>query len=115
MNLEGLYEKISAQQGEEGTPQFQIGEQLKEIAAESDHTANLILQDIDKEGMGLEDLDEHFAEYAEKHKGKANRYCITPKVADRLIRKFYGLPERDATPAPVEKKPSGLLDLESFL
>ena len=115
MNLEELFAKIAAQQGEEGSVTFMLGEQLKEIAAESDHTANLILQDIDKECMGLEDLDEHFAEYAEKHKGKANRYCITPKVADTLIRDFYGLPERDATPAPVDEKPSGLLDLEIFL
>lgn len=117
-NLAGLIAKIEAQQkGKEGMPEFGIGEQLKDIARAEPASAELIDQDLDKEGMGLEDVAEEFEDYAEDlhKKKKGSCICITPQVAEGLIRKFYGLPERDATPAPVEEKPSGLLDLESFL
>lgn len=117
-NLAILIAKIEAQQkGKEGMPEFGIGEQLKDIARAEPASAELIDQDLDKEGMGLEDVAEEFEDYADEmhKKKKGSCICITPQVAEDLIRKFYGLPEREADPAPVEEKPSGLLDLESFL
>lgn len=115
MILEELFAKIAAQQGEEGTPQFNIGEQLKDIARAEPASAELIDQDLDKEGMGLKDLAKEFEDYADElhKKKKGSCICITPKVADGLIRKFYGLPERGAEPS--EDKTEGYLDLSSFI
>ena len=117
-NLAGLIAKIEAQQkGKEGMPEFGIGEQLKDIARAEPASAELIDQDLGKEGMGLCDVAKEFKKHSdsEHKKLKGSCFCITPMVAEDLIRKFYGLPERDAAPAPVEEKPVGLLDLESFL
>lgn len=117
-NLAVLNAKIEAQQkGKEGTAEFNIGEQLKDIARSEPASAELIDLDLDKEGMGLCDVAKEFKKYAdsEHKKLKGSCFCITPMVADGLIRKFYGLPEKDTAPAPVEEKPVGLLDLESFL
>lgn len=117
-NLAALLAKIEARQkGKEGMPEFGIGEQLKDIARAEPASAELIDQDLDKDEMSLEAVAEEFKNYADElHKEKKGScICITPQEAEDLIRKFYGLPERKATPAPEEKQPAGLLDLESFL
>ena len=118
-NLAGLIAKIEAQQkGKEGMPEFGIGEQLKDIARAEAASAELIEQDLDKEGMGLEDLAKEFKDYADElhKKKKGSCVCITPQEAEGLIRKFYGLPEREAAPAPVDENPSaGFIDLGSFI
>lgn len=118
-NLATLIAKIEAQQKEEeGTPGFNIGEQLKDIARAEPASAELIDQDIEKEGMGLPDVADAFKKYADaEHKKKKDScICITPIVAEGLIRKFYGLPKKeDALQDQPEEDPEGFLDLESFL
>ena len=118
-NLAALIAKIEAQQkGKEGTPEFNIGEQLKDIAGAEPASAELIDQDIEKEGMGLSDLADAFKKYAdaEHKKKKGSCICITPIVAEGLIRKFYGLPKKeDALQDQPEEENEGFLDLGSFL
>ena len=117
-NLAELIAKIEAQQkGKEGLPEYNIGEQLKDIARAEPASAELIDQDLDKEGMGLEDVAKAFQKYADEENQKSNSKCacITPLAAEGLIRKFYGLPDRVAAPAVEESREENLLDLSDFI
>ncbi len=121
-NLAGVIAKIEAQQkGKEETPAFNIGEQLKEIARAEPAAAEILDQDLEKEGMGLEGVADAFEDYAdeqfEKQK-KSSCICITPIVADGLIREFYGLAKREE-PAKQEEialdAPADQIDLSAFI
>ena len=115
-NLEELIAKIEAKQkGKEGMPEFGIGEQLKDIARAEPASAELLDQDLDKEEMSLETVAKKFQKYADENRKKQKVFCITPITAENLLREFYGLPERDAALTPAEEKPSGFIDLSSFL
>lgn len=105
------------QKGKEGLPEYNIGEQLKDIARAEPASAELIDQDLDKEGMALSDVAKAFQKYAdeENKKSKSKCVCITPLAAEGLIRKFYGLPERVAAPAVEESREENLLDLSDFI
>ena len=105
------------QKGKEGLPEYNIGEQLKDIARAEPASAELIDQDLDKEGMALADVAKAFQKYAdeENKKSKSKCVCITPLVAEGLIRKFYGLPDRGAVPAVEKSKEENLLDLSDFI
>lgn len=113
--MEKLHQMIEAQQkGQENTPAWMIGEQLKEIAAREPASAELLEQDLANEAMSLKAAAKKLQEYADKHHGSARAFCITPKVAEGILRDFYGLPkagEAPAAPAPEE----GYIDLSSFL
>jgi len=115
-----LYELIAEQQkGHENEPIFMIGEQLKEIAEKEPASAELIEKDLLVYGMGLKDVAKRFEEYAGKNRKGARCFCITPKVAEKIIREFYGLPSMEEktdksseAPKPVE---TNYIDLSSFL
>ena len=113
-----LYDLIAEQQrGHEDEPRFMIGEQLKEIAERETRSAEILEQDLEIKEMSLEGAEKHFQAYSDKQSGKKGTFCITPKVAERLLREFYGLPipEENA----LEKKEAGssveYIDLSSFL
>ena len=113
-----LYDLIAEQQkGHENEPRFMIGEQLKEIAEREPLSAELLERDLEIEEMNLEAAEKHFQEYADKNHGKAKAFCITPKVAERLLREFYGLPipEENAPEKKEADSSAGYIDLSSFL
>ena len=113
-----LYDLIAEQQkGHENKPRFMIGEQLKEIAEREPISAELLERDLEIEEMNLEAAEKHFQEYADKNHGKAKAFCITPKVAERLLREFYGLPipEENAPEKKEADSSAGYIDLSSFL
>ena len=113
-----LYDLIAEQQkGHETEPRFMIGEQLKEIAEREPLSAELLERDLEIEEMNLEAAEKHFQEHADRNHGKAKAFCITPKVAERLLREFYGLPIPEES-APEKKEAdssAGYIDLSSFL
>ena len=112
-----LVELIEKQQaGKENTDVFMVGEQLKDIGSESEHNAEILLQDLQIKGMGLVDAAARLKKYSDDNKGQAKCFCISPKVADGILRKFYGLDEQEK----VENKSAwvqdgGFIDLEDFL
>lgn len=112
MEYEKLVEIITAQQkGHENTDVFGIGEQLKDMAEGNEKITDLLINDLTTEGMMLTDAAKMFKKHADGIKGKQNVVCITPKVADGLLRKFYGLPsaqEKEQVAAPA-------IDLSDFL
>lgn len=113
-----LYDLIAEQQkGHEPEPRFMIGEQLKEIAEREPLSAELLERDLEIEEMNLEAAEKHFQEYADKNHDKAKAFCITPKVAERLLREFYGLPipEENAPEKKEADSSAGYIDLSSFL
>ena len=112
MSFEKLVEIITAQQkGHENTDVFGIGEQLKDIAEGNEKITDLLINDLTTDGMKLTDAAKMFKKHADSIRGKQNMVCITPKVADGLLRKFYGLPsarEKEQVAAPA-------IDLSDFL
>ena len=111
-------EIIEAQQkGHENKPRFMIGEQLKEIAEREPLSAELLERDLQIEEMNLAAAEKRFQEYADKNHGKERTFCITPKVAERLLREFYGLPipEENAPEKKEADSSAGYIDLSSFL
>lgn len=113
-----LFDLIAEQQkGHETEPRFMIGEQLKEIAEREPLSAELLERDLEIKEMNLEAAEKHFQEYADRNHGKAKAFCITPKVAERLLREFYGLPipEENAPEKKEADSSAGYIDLSSFL
>ena len=113
-----LYDLIAEQQkGHETEPRFMIGEQLKEIAEREPLSAELLERDLEIEEMNLDAAEKRFQEYADKNHGKARTFCITPKVAERILREFYGLPipEENAPEKKEADSSAGYIDLSSFL
>ena len=107
---------IEAQQAKlkPDTPQYMVGEQLKEICETEPASAALILQDLSVKEMSLTEAEKKIKAWADRHK-TGNSACVTPKVAEGILRKFYGLPEREAAkPAPA-KQPAAVIDLLDFL
>ena len=104
------------QKGKENTDVFMVGEQLKEIGAESEHKAELLLQDLQIKNMDIVAAAAKLKDYADKKHGKAKCFCISPKVADGILREFYGLGEPDALQIkPTGVQDSGIINLEDFL
>ena len=116
MEFNKLVEIISEQQkGHENEDVFGIGEQLKDMAKGNAKITELLINDLTTVGMKLTDAGKMFKKHADgihgNTKGKSGVVCITPKVADGLLRKFYGLPEAEekvTVAAPV-------IDLSDFL
>ena len=110
----------SQQAGKEDTDVFVVGEQLKDIGAESEHNAEILLQDMALKEMNLVAAAAKLKDYADKNHKNAKCFCITPKKADEILRGFYGIEAREGgqsrTPVSTESAAqSGFIDLESFL
>lgn len=111
-----LEELIAQQQkGHETKPRFVIGEQLKEIAAREPKSAEILEKDLTLKEMSLEAAERTLQEYADKNHGNAKAFCISPIQAEKILRKFYGLPERDKTENQPEPPKEGFIDLSSYL
>ena len=100
-------------------PAFMVGEQLKEMCRRIPGAAELIAQDVEREGMRLVDAEGMIRKRADEvhakgrgAKGKADggkaamkpsggavsggrgdAVCISPREAEEILRKFYGIPE----------------------
>lgn len=106
--LEEQQSKVQAR-----SPQWMVGEQLKDICRHEPHCAELIAQDLDNPAMSITEAEQKIKSFADNHKTGAFS-CVTPAEADRILREFYGLPSPDSE----EETPfSGaqVLDLADFL
>ena len=78
--------------------------------------AALLERDLQIEEMSLEAAERKLQEYADKNHGSARAFCITPIIAEKILREFYGLPAHDdggeEQTTPEENK---YIDLSSFL
>lgn len=105
--------------GKENTPVFMVGEQLIDIAEREPNTRELLFADLQVPEMSLAKAEAKIKEYSDKHRGSASSFCVSPKVAEGILREFYGLPTVAAgTPAsatPSVSAASDYVDLDSFL
>lgn len=88
------------------SPQWAVGEQLKDICRNEPASAELIFQDLQQEAMTITAAEKKIKAYADAHK-TGNFACVTPLEADRILREFYGLQQAgEPAPLPVlERKP----------
>lgn len=114
--LDALRAKIASQQAKEkeGSPVIMVGMQLLDMAAEDPRCAELLLHDLDVAEMDLTNAAGKIKEYADKNHKGSNCFCVTPMVAEKILREFYGLPEADAKD-PTRDRDPGLLNLTDFL
>ena len=99
------------------SPQWMVGEQLKDICRKEPASAELIYQDLQVAEMSITAAEKEIKEYADAHK-TGNFACVTPIEADRILREFYGLPGQPdvvETATPQDKKAGGTLNLLDFL
>lgn len=103
---------IRKQQGRRGTV-WMCGEQLMEMIETDEAAAKLVLNDLKHGGMSLKGCEANIRAFACK-----NGSCCTGPEAEKIIRKYFGLPEQTAAPkqepaAPPE--PAGnIVNLEDF-
>ena len=123
---ERLVEEIGKQQKSFGeySDAFAVGEQLKEIASESERNAELILTDLGNKEMGIRQAAAKIMAYADELRRKQKGSCVfvSPEKADKILREFYGLGERMKDEESGEKKEDrgndgredGVLSLDEF-
>lgn len=122
--MEQAIAAIEAQQKEvkERSPQWMVGEQLKDICRREPASAELIAQDLAVKEMSITEAEKKIKAFADKHK-TGNFACVTPVEADKILREFYGLPiPAGDTSAPAvakksseEKSERKIVDLSAFL
>ena len=103
------------------SPQWMVGEQLKDICRREPRSAELIARDLQVEAMSITEAEKKIKAFADGHK-TGNFACVTPGEADNILREFYGLPEPEAIPAPVPvpappppTRQRKIVDLSGFL
>ena len=107
---EELCAKITAQQkGRDGTDVFYAGEQLKEICRGSESMSEIVLTDLSNAAMSIEKAVQGIRDFAKKNQKDRVGFC-GPADAERILRKFYGLPEPGAAPEPPKAQRVDLLD-----
>ena len=84
--LEEQQSKVQAR-----SPQWIVGEQLKDICRQEPHCAELIAQDLENPAMSITEAEKKIKAFADGHK-TGSFACVTPAEADRILREFYGLP-----------------------
>lgn len=97
------------------SPQWMVGEQLKDICRREPRSAELLIQDLKADDMNITAAEKKIKAYADEH--KTGRFaCVTPAEADRILREFYGLPEPGAAepPAPPQKR-GNIINMMDFL
>lgn len=110
--LQEATEAIRKQQSKRG-PVWMCGEQLLEMIAADEAACKLVLDDLTHGGMSLEACERKIKQFATGHGG-----CCTGAEADKIIREYFGLPEKaeDARPEPeMAAAPAGdVINLEDF-
>lgn len=114
---EQAIQAIEAQQAEvkERSPQWMVGEQLKDICRMEPCSAELIAQDLQVQEMGIIEAEKKIKAFADAHK-TGGFACVTPMEADRILREFYGLPDAGdpVQPSAPEQAKDNVFRLEDF-
>ena len=110
--LQEATEIIRKQQGPRG-PVGMCGEQQLEMIAPDEAAAKLVLNDLKHGGMSLKACEANTRTFACK-----NGSCCTGQEAEKIIRKYFGLPEQTDAPKPEPAAPpapaGNIVNLEDF-
>ena len=112
---EQAIQAIEAQQAKvkKRSPQWMVGEQLKDICRLEPHSAELIVQDLQVKEMGIVEAEKKIKAFADAHK-TGSFACVTPMEADRILREFYGLATAGETGPATGQAKDNVLRLEDF-
>ncbi len=110
--LQEVTEIIRKQQGPRG-PVWMCGEQLLEMITPDEAASKLVLDELQHGGMNLKDCEANIRAFARK-----NGSCCTGTEAEKIIRKYFGLPEQAEAPKPEPAAPpvpaGNVVNLEDF-
>lgn len=95
------------------SPEYQVGEQLKDICRSCPEQAELIFHDLDNPKMSIVEAEKKIQEFAKNHRRDWG-VCVPPGVADRILRDFYKLAPASAAPS-APKESANILDIADFL
>ena len=104
------------------TAPWMVGEQLKEICEAEPSSAALIRQDLEVKEMSIVEAEKKIKAYADKHRS-GNSACVSPKVAEGILREFYGMGKREDTDSSTSLRSAqndrsgggSIIDLAEFL
>lgn len=118
--MEKLFEMIATQQcGHVNDDVFMVGEQLKDMVRREPGIVEILKQDLTVKEMSIEEAAKKLKAYADANHRGAKCFCVTPIVAEGILREFYGLPKRDTEKvqetAPAVSNSAPKLDLSDFL
>lgn len=111
--LNKAIEMIETQQPKERTAVWMVGEQLKDMLRGEPHLAEIVAQDLEQAAMSLAECEKKIKAFADKNR-KGSFACVIPSEAERIIREFYGLPERGKTAEKAANPAPGLIDISDF-
>ena len=112
-----VYDKIAQQQGtDEFSPVYMVGEQMKDILHGHPDWEEIVEKDLDVAEMSLAKAEQQIHQWADKNRKGKNSVCVPPRVAEDILRKFYGLPEREtiAGQTPPKVVAAEIIDLDDF-
>lgn len=108
--IEAQQEKVKPR-----SPQWMVGEQLKDMCRQDTRCAELIAQDLAVPEMSITEAEKRIKAFADKNK-TAGFACVTPAESDRILREFYGLPAPGwAARKDTEATATPMLELADFL
>lgn len=96
------------------SPQWMVGEQLKDICRHEPQSAELVSQDLENPAMSITEAEKKIKAFADGHKTE-NFSCVTPAEAENILREFYGLPSPEKEPEPPASAGPGPINLADFL
>lgn len=94
------------------SPQWIVGEQLKDLCRHEPHCAELIAQDLENSAMSITEAEKKIKAFADGHK-TGSFACVTPAEADRILREFYGLPGPEESPEE-QRQGAKIINLDDF-
>ena len=98
---------------------YVVGEQLKEICVREPNSAELLANDLQVKEMDLYHAERKIYEYGKSlMKGKTGGVAISPVWAEKVLRDFYKLPDREVAEQSVvviqPKSKGQIVDLDDF-
>ena len=93
--IQAAIRKLREQQSkvQESSPQWMVAEQLMDLCRSEPACAELLVQDLEMPEMSIVEAEKKLKAFADSHK-PGDFSCVTPAESDRILREFYGLPQR---------------------
>lgn len=105
--MSDLYERLEKEirkqtEAHRGDTVEMAGEQLLDMVRGDDAAAEILLTDLGNKEMSIANAEKKIRAYADElhKKNKSNCVGVSPKKAEEILRKFYGLPTPAESPAP---------------
>ena len=106
------------QSGKDNSPAFVIGLHLIDMMKQDSRIEAILEEDLQNAGMSLDECAKKLQAEADRihRETKSNTVCLSPLQAEKIIRKFYGLPDPEDKPAEEPApEPIGIIELEDLL